>query len=48
MGTLIDFLFVEEPVLSFSLDTVVCFMVFVMILSTIELVACSLGKVRGR
>lgn len=48
METLINFLHVEEPVLAFSLDTVVNFMVFVMILSTIELIACSLGKVRGR
>ena len=48
MSTLIEFLKVEEPVLSLSLDTVLGFMVFVMILSTVELIACSLGKVRGK
>lgn len=48
MNELINFINVEEPVLSLSLDTVLGFMVFVMILSTVELIACSLGKVRGK
>lgn len=45
MESLINFLYVEEPILSFSLDTVINFMAFVMILSSIELIACSFGKV---
>ena len=46
MESLIDIFVTETPQLAISLDTVVMFMGFVMILSTIELIACSLGKVR--
>ena len=46
MENLIDIFAIESAQLPLSLDAVVMFMGFVMILSTIELIACSLGKVR--
>ena len=48
MDNLIQFFITETPQVAFSLDSVIKFLGFVMILSTLELIACSLGKVRER
>lgn len=45
MSSLIDLLFTEAPRLPLTFDTVILFMGFVMLLSTFELIACTLGKV---
>lgn len=46
MESLIEIFAIESVQLPLSLDVVVMFMGFTMILSTIELIACSLGRVR--
>lgn len=48
MDNLINFFFTESATITLSLDSVIKFMVFVMMFSSFELIACSLGKVRDK
>lgn len=48
MDGLIQMFFTDSATIALSLDSIVKFMVFVMMFSSFELIACSLGKVRDK
>lgn len=48
MESLIEYFVIDAPRISLSLDTVIMYLGFVMILSSMELIACCLGKVREK
>lgn len=48
MDNLINLFFTESATVALSLDSVIKYMVFIMMFSSFELIACSLGKVRDK